>query len=164
MGNRAALLLATTVTLVGAVLILWAALASLKLTGEWLGYPLPTAVCNAMGIGILAFILGVTLLLAGGMLSSIELFAGQSILNTEVVDEQDLVARIGRAILRANRILNIGLGILLLLLLVYGSFQDSLIFSILWTAVLALIVAWYLVKRNRESGDRHPGSRLPDDN
>jgi hypothetical protein len=163
MGNRVALLIATSVTLVGAVLTLWAALASRKLTGEWLGYPLPDEVCAAMGIGIFAFIIGVMLLLAIGMLSSYEFYAVQNTLNNEIVDDQHPVARIGRTILRAHRMVNIGIGILLLLLIVYGAFQDPLMACVLWTAVLAVIVVWYLARRNRESGDGHPDSHLPND-
>lgn len=143
---RAVLVLAVLLIVIGSGLVFSGGCESKRLTGEWLGYPLPTTVAAAIGIGILAAIVGVLLAAAYGILVVAESTRVRRVLRSSVLDDAHPIARAGTQVLRAYRTWEGVVGVLFLVVVLWAALHDRLMAAILGVTVL-LIVVLYVVGR-----------------
>ena len=146
MYQRGVLVIALLLILVGAGLTVGAALKSQRLTGEWLGYPLPSYVAAAGAIGLMSLVLGVAFLAGYAITSIADRPAIRRILATEIVSDVHVVARFGRVVLWVQQLLGITMGILLLAWVVSVALQDPLSAVILGATTLLIATIYILAK------------------
>lgn len=145
--RRAVLVLALVLIVIGAALVWSGGYHSKRLTGEWLGYPLPDKAAVALGIGILASILGVLLVGAYGILVVAELTGVRRLLGRTVLDDAHPVARFGAMVLRAHRAWEAIVGVLLLVAVSWAALHDRLMAAILGVTGLLIVVLYCIGRR-----------------
>jgi len=149
------------VTLIGAGLAIGAGMASMKETGEWLGYPLPTRILVVGTEGVVLFVGGVLGLAAVAVLAVAEWAPVRRLLHIEVAPEGHVFARVGRGILRANRAWQMLKAIALLaILLGLGVYQGGAAGAIL-SGFVVLFVGLVLYARRTQRGAEPRGPTTP---
>ena len=145
--QRVVLLLAVLLIVIGSGLVFSGGCESKRLTGEWLGYPLPTTVAAAIGIGILAAIIGFLLAGAYGILVVAESTGVRRLLGRTVLDDAHPVARFGAMVLRAHRAWEAIVGVLLLVAVSWAALHDRLMAAILGVTGLLIVVLYCIGRR-----------------
>ncbi len=128
---------------------------SLALTGDWIGYGIPTEVAATIGIGLLAFGFGAVLLTAAAVAALGDRLGLWRILDTPVLDDAHPAARVGRGILRARQIWDTFVFLVLLAAVAIAALHDRLVASILAVTAVA-VAALYLFLRGRDGAEIPP--------
>jgi hypothetical protein len=148
MTNRVVLRLGLVIVAIGIFLGAIGAVCSKSLTGEWLGYPLPTYVGVLIGIGSLTFSFGLLVVAGYGVLTLVERTGVRRVMETTIVKDSHPIARLGTLVLRANHAVHLAFGVLVLLLVAWGALVDWRIAAILG-ATAAIVGCIYALGKSR---------------